>query len=615
MPTVASVTPADGTAAVQGGTPVRVELKRLDSTDYIKVETSQADFSAGTLVNVQVRATNDLALAFNDNLIDNFEGDTIGSVPTGWVTRSGANMTVQSKDSQKSLKAYSSTADVALWNAEGALGDVEILCDINEGDGVPQGAPGIIARANNSGALNCYMLYADKVNSVLQLFKCVSGTFTLITSVGKTLAYSTWYTMRFKLIGTAIQGRIWQRGTSEPGTWDINTTDSTYSSGYIGVRKEVATNNTAWFDNFTVVGGGTGDYSTSGSRISPAYALSGVGTFGTGIVQYDSTVPANTTLVLKISKDGTNWTTVANGDHIALWSEGDDLASASIYTKAELATTDTAVTPVLSEVRLIFMAMDPALVEINVGGTSYTVANGKLLVWNTRKYASLVLVDPCYQDVFFETIGSWWDDYGPEQITVLVKYNGVALSTTTFNTDTIVAWMPCGLESWWWASAIGGVYDGPMWGTCYYMASKLEDYLVRGDVHWYVQFPPSTTYDAWYLIAHAFRSDTPLAGIVGQPVAHDVPASGVGNCWARCDTPATGITQSWMRNDHAAAGVVAVVMPPHDEALSGIVGKPLAKDTAAAGVVYEVNANNGIDLRVISVEEAAFLAALGIDFR
>jgi hypothetical protein len=95
-------------------------------------------------------------------------------------------------------------------------------------------------------------------------------------------------------------------------------------------------------------------------------------------------------------------------------------------------------------------------------------------------------------------------------------------------------------------------------------------------------------------------------------VTHDVPASGVGNCWERSDTPSTGVVQNWTRDDHAASGIVAVVMPPHDEALSGIVGLPLAKDTPAAGIVYEVNANNAIDLRVISVEEAAFLDAMGL---
>ena len=62
MPTVAAVTPADGAAAVQGGTPVRVELTRNDSTDFEKIVTSQADFAAGTLVNVLARASNDLAL-------------------------------------------------------------------------------------------------------------------------------------------------------------------------------------------------------------------------------------------------------------------------------------------------------------------------------------------------------------------------------------------------------------------------------------------------------------------------------------------------------------------------------------------------------------------------
>ncbi len=611
MPTVASVTPANGTAAVQGGTPVRVELTRLDSTDYKKVETTQADFAAGTLVNEVARVTNDLALAINGDLIDNFDSDTVGSLPSGWDVQYGTGFSVQVGMTGNAVKHIAQTGRNAIrWTSVGTLANADIKAQWKV-DNVNSDVA-IIARLSGlAGSENGYLLQSQGNGSLWLLVKYVNGVGSQMGSLF-TFSYvaGTVYWMRLQVIGTTINCRLWADGSSEPGTWNMSVTDTDLATGYIGINcsSPVA----SWYDSFTLIGAGSGAYVTSGSRISPAYALSGVGTFGTGIVQFDATLPARTTLTLKISKDGTNWTTVASGDRIALWSEGANLSAESIYIKAELATADTTVTPVLSEVRLIFMAQDPALVEIDVGGKAFTVANGGLLVWNTRKYASLVLVDPCYRDVFFETIGSWWDDYGPEHVTVLVKYNGTTISTTTFDTDSVVAWMPCGLITWWWASAIGGVYDGKLWGTCYYMASKLEDYLVRGDAHWYVQFPPSTTSDAWYLIAHAFRCDTPLAGIVGQPVTHDVPASGVGNCWERSDTPSTGVVQNWTRDDHAASGVVAVVMPAHDEALSGIVGQPLAKDTAAAGIVYEVNADTAIEVRVISVEEAAFLDGLGL---
>jgi hypothetical protein len=663
VPTVAAVTPANGTAAVQGGTPVRVELTRADSTDYQKVETTQGDFAAGTLLNTAAVPSGALALDLAgpsslSGLAAWFKADSLAladnALVTSWLDVSGNGNTASQGtaakqpvfrtnqlNGQPTLRfdgaRYMSAANATSLNISTAM---TIFCVVSIDSpstarqetflfkGNTASSP---AKANytpgkfNSGsdikftyvdavpawrdvratslATTGYHLYSwgvDKTNHQVQFYRD-GGNGQLITD-----AYNLAYTTNTE--------SLWI-GAHQDGSEPFYG----YAAEFIVFNRLLSSGERRVIELYilakyglTGIPSGAAPYASSGSRVSPAYPLSTVAKFGAGVVQYDTTIPTNTTLVLKISKDGTTWTTVNSGDHIALWSEGDNLSAANIYVRAELATTDTTITPTLNEVRLIFMAQDPALVEIDVGGVACTVANGKLLTWNTRKYASLVLVDPCYQDVFYETLGSWWDDYGPEHVTVLVKYNGTTISTTTFDTDPILVWMPSGLETWWWASAIGGVYDGPMWGTCYYMASKLEDYLVRGDSHWYVQFPPTSTSDAWYLIAHAFRSDTPLAGIVGQPVVHEVPASGVGNCWARCDTPSTGVTQSWMREDHATSGVVAVLMPPHDEALSGIVGLPLAKDTPAAGAVYEVNANNAIDLRVISVEEAAFLDALGL---
>lgn len=626
MPTVAAVTPANGTAAVQGGTPVRVELTRLDSTDYTKVETSQADFAAGTLVNVLPQVGGQLILGSNNGCVipSTSGGITFASAPTTAVNNI--------------------TFEAVITPVAGGSGYYQVLTNVGNnttGYDIELDPSLVINIVNRSVAVlaSNYTCVAG-VTIRLKVARVSSVWYLWINGVAKTLTNSgasmNTPASAFALgrMTASSSGQNFLGSISEVRLWTINSPSNDITapvvgneSGLVGAWHCGEGTGTSLFD--ATSGGRTGtlgtgvtwgtqpppwgfSYVSSGSRISPAYSLAGVGKFGTGIVQFDTTVPTNTTLVMKISKDGTTWTAVASGDRIALWSEGDDLAAANIYTKAELATTDSAATPVLSEVRLIFMAQGPSLVEIDVGGVACTVANGKLLTWNTRKYASLVLVDPCYRDVFYETVGSWWDDYGPEHVTILVKYNGTTISTTTFDTDQTVSWGASGLETWWWASAIGGVYDGELWGTCWYFASKIEDYLVRGDAHWYVQFPPETTSDAWYWIAHAFRSDTPLAGIVGQPVTHDVPASGVGNCWERSDTPSTGVVQNWTRDDHAASGIVAVVMPPHDEALSGIVGLPLAKDTPAAGIVYEVNANNAIDLRVISVEEAAFLDAMGL---
>lgn len=55
----------------------------------------------------------------------------------------------------------------------------------------------------------------------------------------QTLAFTagTWYWCRFSCIGTAIKGKVWVDGVTEPGTFPVSVTDSTYTAaGKTGFR-------------------------------------------------------------------------------------------------------------------------------------------------------------------------------------------------------------------------------------------------------------------------------------------------------------------------------------------------------------------------------------------
>ncbi len=43
------------------------------------------------------------------------------------------------------------------------------------------------------------------------------------------------YKARFRVVGTTLKAKVWVATDSEPGTWDIETTDSTYTSGVHGL--------------------------------------------------------------------------------------------------------------------------------------------------------------------------------------------------------------------------------------------------------------------------------------------------------------------------------------------------------------------------------------------
>ena len=624
MPIVASVSPANAATGVAVDQPVTVELTRADSHNLVKVETTQADFAAGTLVSAEARATNDLALLVSlaaGQWNDSYESDSIGAFPAGYTNwYGGGAYTVQSVDGVHVLQSSGGNGTKAIYrSAPPSQADWDVCVDVKFAS---TGDPTIMLRGSGAWGSNPtgYAFYMLPAVQKLQLYKIVSNVSTLIGECAFTIVTGTWYTMRAYASGTSLKFKAWVRANSEPA-WQIEVTDgSITAAGYLGFQSWAS--GTFYYDHFRTYAQ-TPAYSLSGSRVSPAYPLSTVGKFGTGIVEFDATTPTNTTLALFIATSAAGpWTAVASGDRMALWNEGDDLAAVSIFTKAELATTDTGQTPVLSEVRLRFLPIDSALVEIDVDGVVHTVANGCLAIAGvTAKDVAGTITDPCYEDMTFLTVGSW-QDYTPKTVNVLVKYNGITISTTTFTTlDGDDAGTRATLSTI--QGSRGGMYGGfmatassaldgvtGMYGG--YFVTELEYWYVRGEAGFIVEPSPFSSVDGQFYIAHRVMFDMVASGIVGQPSVTDVPGSGIVQAYQRADVPASGIVLAYQRSEVAASGIVAVPLDPSDVAASGIVGIEQRADVPASGVVYEVNTGTGIELRVISVDEAELLDAMGL---
>ena len=68
-------------------------------------------------------------------------------------------------------------------------------------------------------------------------YRFSAGTMTSIADVTSlSLSSSSWYWVRFRINGSSVKARYWLDGDTEPGTWDVDTTDSTYSTaGQVGV--------------------------------------------------------------------------------------------------------------------------------------------------------------------------------------------------------------------------------------------------------------------------------------------------------------------------------------------------------------------------------------------
>lgn len=108
---------------------------------------------------------------------------------------------------------------------------------------------------NNLGAVlrwtdgnNWYKAYISGTSLIVQ--KKVAGATTILGSVPFSATAGISYTLRFRVIGTTLYARVWQTGTTEPANWMIMVSDTTFSSGYCGLRVLAQNGATASFTSF-----------------------------------------------------------------------------------------------------------------------------------------------------------------------------------------------------------------------------------------------------------------------------------------------------------------------------------------------------------------------------
>lgn len=108
-------------------------------------------------------------------------------------------------------------------------------------------------------ASNFYYLDIGAFGNTLTFGKRVGGSFTDL--VLQPFSYTTGvaYTLRLQVIGTACKGKAWLATDPEPGSWLIDTTDSSISSaGQAGIFAFCPSVAASLFDDFLATDGATG---------------------------------------------------------------------------------------------------------------------------------------------------------------------------------------------------------------------------------------------------------------------------------------------------------------------------------------------------------------------
>ncbi len=115
----------------------------------------------------------------------------------------------------------------------------------------------VIHGGGGAGSEDGYLTQNVAGAASMQRLKYVGGGSTNLLSPVQTvtLATNTWFWTRFQRTGTTIQSRTWADGGSEPGSWDSTSTDSSHSSGLVGIGSTNGSG-TAWVAQIGVGTGG-----------------------------------------------------------------------------------------------------------------------------------------------------------------------------------------------------------------------------------------------------------------------------------------------------------------------------------------------------------------------
>lgn len=187
---------------------------------------------------------------------------------------------------------------------DGGHDDVEIVTKLRITSGGI--AYGVGVRANND--IDVYNVVIDEAADEIRTNKLVNTTFTNLATTAETLVAGDWWWVRLRLNGTTVRARFWKDGNPEPGTWDVDTTDSSISAaGWVGL----------WIFN----GGQTVDYD-----------VIGVGTNGDVAPDSESSPPTKPT----ISVDGAT----VNESSVGIDKTGGDAASSIDHTDGHIDTSD-----------------------------------------------------------------------------------------------------------------------------------------------------------------------------------------------------------------------------------------------------------------------------------
>jgi len=144
-----------------------------------------------------------------------------------------------------------------------------------------------------------YIVELEINNNQFTLRRTVSGTATTLQTVSKTFSAGTAVWVRLQAIGTAVKAKIWNDGSSEPGSWDAEQTDSNVTAaGYVVLSALPGTTTaaTGLWDSLTAydTNASVSVAAIAASASMPAVAARAGASASVGAIGGTTTIPAPT---------------------------------------------------------------------------------------------------------------------------------------------------------------------------------------------------------------------------------------------------------------------------------------------------------------------------------
>lgn len=172
-----------------------------------------------------------------------FQEDWIGDDGQGWPiawsaveTFGTTSRTIQSNTGQQSVEDdFNYRYDVVTFDTVRNI-DVTVVFDTRD-ISTPGSHPGLLARWNEPDDGYYFEIDAQEGGGgSVTVYSAPSYSIVVSGAANLTFLSNTRYLVRLFMEGSTIRLKVWEEGTTEPGTWYIDTTDGDWSNaGWVGL--------------------------------------------------------------------------------------------------------------------------------------------------------------------------------------------------------------------------------------------------------------------------------------------------------------------------------------------------------------------------------------------